>query len=52
MAIGRALRARPKLILADEPLVALDEARKAEILPYFERLRDEVKVPILYVSLV
>ncbi|MBN2907742.1 MAG: molybdenum ABC transporter ATP-binding protein [Rhodobacteraceae bacterium] len=50
VAIGRALLARPALILADEPLAALDEARKAEIMPYFERLRDEVSVPILYVS--
>lgn len=50
VAIGRALLARPALILADEPLAALDEARKAEILPYFERLRDEVAVPVLYVS--
>lgn len=50
IAIGRALLSAPEMILADEPLAALDDARKAEILPYFERLRDESGIPILYVS--
>ena len=50
VAIGRALLASPQILVMDEPLSGLDEARRAEVLPYIERVRDRDGVPIVYVS--
>ena len=50
VALGRALLATPDMLLLDEPLAALDATRRAEILPYLEKLARELKLPMLYVS--
>lgn len=50
VAIGRALLSQPEILLFDEPLSALDEARREELIPWLLRVRDETRLPMLYIS--
>lgn len=50
VSLGRALLSQPSMLLLDEPMAALDSARREEVLPYLERLRDNLSIPMVYVS--